>query len=360
MKKKHIILIALFILTIFSISFIVLIIPNFWKDNVTPPIEEIPEVPSLDDDKQYEEIIDEKYYEKLDIKGVYDDNQAYHPKVLSFDNEWNGYKYWMSFTPYPYSDSKKENPHVVVSNDKINWKSIENFNNPLDEVKNTSKGKRYNSDSHLVYNEQSNELECWWRYVDDVANMVTIYRRTTKDGVNWTEKEEVIVSNNRKKFDYVSPAIIFENGMYKVWYVLHNQVYFIESSDLTNWSTPTKINISYDDKVKTWHIDVIHTEKGYEMIMVAYKEWKYRNIMNLYYSKSIDNNNWSTAITILKPSEESENWDNSGLYRSSFIYEDGKYYVFYSGINKNNSKGIGLVVGYDINNLKHINYKSTY
>ena len=154
---------------------------------------------------------------RLNLESVYGDIQAYHPKVISFKNKWNGYKYWMSYTPYPYGDSKKENPHVVASNDGINFKFPSNIK-VLDEVKDTANGKRYNSDSHLVYNETNNELECWWRYVDDVSNKVILYRRKTTDGVNWSEKEAVITAN-RKKQDYLSPAIIYEDNMYKMWFV---------------------------------------------------------------------------------------------------------------------------------------------
>ena len=41
---------------------------------------------------------------QLNIISEYGDNEAYHPKVLSFENDWNGYKYWMSYTPYPQGD----------------------------------------------------------------------------------------------------------------------------------------------------------------------------------------------------------------------------------------------------------------
>ena len=293
---------------------------------------------------------------RLFLKSVYGDNQAYHPKVLSFDEEWNGYKYWMSFTPYPYSQSDKENPHIVVSNDIIHWKAKKGFQNPLDEVTDVAKGKRYNSDSHLVFNQDTNELECWWRYVDDVANKVILYRRTTTDGVTWKDKEEMIVSENRKKLDYLSPAIIYEDGLYKIWYVNKNRVMYIESSDLKSWSKAKDMKITYEDSVLSWHLDVIHTEKGYEMILVAFSDWEHRMYMNLYYTKSIDNISWDKAETILKPSTGTNYWDNSGLYRSSFIYENGKYYVFYSGQGTDNAKGIGLMEGKDIFDLKAVEY----
>ena len=71
--------------------------------------------------------------------------------------------------------------------------------------------------------------------------------------------------------------------------------------------------------------------------------------MNLYHFVSKDNEKYEKGTIVLRPSLSS--WDNKGLYRSTFIYEDGVYYVLYSGISMNNERGIGLSYGPDINNL---------
>lgn len=291
---------------------------------------------------------------RLNLKSVYGDIQSYHPKVISFENGWNGYKYWMSFTPYPYADSSKENPHVVASNDGIDFNYLGDTK-VLDEVEDTANGKRYNSDSHLVYNSDTDYLECWWRYVDDVDNKVILYRRTTKDGINWSDKEAVITAN-RKKEDYLSPSIIYEDETYKLWFVRKNKVMYTESTDLVNWTEVKTLNIEYNDSVLSWHLDVIHTVNGYEMVLVAYSDWEHRMYMNLYYTKSVDNENYDVAETILKPTTGTNNWDNSGLYRSSILYEDGIYKIYYSGQGTNKAKGIGLVTGSSIYNLKTVKY----
>ncbi len=119
---------------------------------------------------------------------------------------------------------------------------------------------------------------------------------------------------------------------------------------------PRLLNIEYEDDVQSWHLDVIHTQKGYEMIIVAYTDWKHRALMNLYYTKSEDNLNYDIAQVILKPTTSTTHWDNSGLYRSSLIYENETYYVFYSGQGIDGSKGIGLMYGKDIFDLHPIAY----
>ena len=47
---------------------------------------------------------------RLNLTSKYGDNQAYHPKVLAFNKKWHGYKYYIAYSPYPYAESKYENP----------------------------------------------------------------------------------------------------------------------------------------------------------------------------------------------------------------------------------------------------------
>ena len=302
----------------------------------------------------------EKRTYKLEIISSYGDNEAYHPKVITFNKKWNGYKYWMSYTPYPGGNSEYENPHIAVSNDLINWYAPNEKNISLDEVKNKYKKKRYNSDAHIVYNKDKDTITCYWRYVDDVAGSVTIFKRETSDGITWTAKEKVLYSKDRHKKDYVSPAIIYENSIYKMWYVdVYNTIRYAESPDGIKWTDKNKISFKYPEKLDTWHLDVIKTDKGYEMITVAYDKWKNHNKMDLYYTISNDEVNFKDVIKILEPERGTLNWDNSGIYRSSIIYLNDTYYLYYGAVGVTAERGIGLAYGKDITNLVRdkTNYK---
>lgn len=298
--------------------------------------------------------IDYNSKNKLEIETPYGDNEAYHPKVLNFKEPWNGYKYWMSYTPYPTGDDSKENPCIAVSNDLVNWKSPTEKNEPLDvPYKNVDK-KIYNSDSHIVYNEDLDRLECYWRMVDDEKNQALIYRRYTTDGINWSKKEISVMSDDRTKLDYVSPAILYDNGIYRMWFENKNNTFcYCESKDALKWSEPKELKLNYGkEKVHLWHLDIIKNNGKYEMISVAYTSWKHRNEMCLYYSSSTDGFNWSENKKILSPTSGTKHWDNKGIYRSTFIYENGKYCVFYGGTSMDYHHGVGLVYGEDILNLK--------
>ena len=141
-----------------------------------------------------------------------------------------------------------------------------------------------------------------------------------------------------------------------MWYVESKGIVkYTESNDGINWEDSKDINLQYETKLLTWHLDVIRTQKGYEMIVVAYTSWEDRLSMNLYYFKSKDNINYGEGITILRPSINS--WDNKGIYRSSLMYEDGIYYVFYSAMSRKMERGVGIAYGKEINNLKGLNLK---
>lgn len=294
---------------------------------------------------------------KLNLPSAYDDNQPTHPKILYFKDGWNGYKYWLTYSPYPYGNDKYENPHILVSNDLVNFKEPDGFENPLvDTPEEFIHEKIYNSDPHLVYNDDNDTLEIYYRFVDNTKDEVIIYRKTTKDGINWTDSEEILKEKRSKK-DYVSPAIIYDDHMYKMWYVDKNTVMYEESQDGKTYTNKREIKIRYNNSsLKTWHLDVIKTDIGYEMITVAFSKWEGRANMNLYYTKSSDNEKYELAYPIIKPSNIS--WDNGGLYRSSFIKIKDMYYVYYSAMSKENEKGIGLSYGNNIYDLKGLNTTS--
>lgn len=290
----------------------------------------------------------------LELKSAYGDMEAIHPKVVSFAEPWNGYRYWISFSPYPKADDAKENPHILASNDMEHWEEPVGFQNPLDDTPvNYKKGVVYNSDPELLYNEDTDELECWWRFVDDSdGKKVVLYRRRSSDGVRWTEKETML-AGDRAKRDYVSPALLYEEGRYKMWSIGSKyRVQYMESADGRTWSEVRLIEIEYaSEAIKNWHISVIHTDKGYEMTLVSLDSSLpsgvyQRGVMNLYYTSSKDNITYKKAKVFLTPSKGELGWDNKGLYRSAMLCDtDGEYYLFYSGIAQDGTRGVGRIGG---------------
>ena len=295
----------------------------------------------------------------------YNSDGAYHPECLYFEEGFAGYKYWLTYTPYPYYNDGYENPCILASNDLVNWEIPDGGQNPIEpRPLDYHKGWIYNSDTDLVYNDDTKMLECWWReYCYDSARSdgeVYIYRKCSTDGVTWSEKEAMLVSEHMFKKDYLSPAVLYEDGVYKMWAVdLRNKysvVYQEYDPKVQTWSEQRIIKIDYSvPDLQSWHLSVTHTPKGYEMVLSASKKslGSYRLSMDLYYCYSTDNINYTMADTMLQPSRGTNNWDNQGIYRSSLMYANGKYYLFYPGINdKKGPRGIAVISGDDPFELK--------
>ncbi len=271
-------------------------------------------------------------------------NQPYHPSVISFKEPWNYYRYWMAYTPLPFGDEDNENPCIAVSSDMINWTTRPAQVNPIDDLSDGT--QTYWSDTELVFNDVNNRLECWYRGYKKETNQVTICRKTTSDGVNWSGREVIKVFENSN--GHVSPTVIFENGKYKIW-LLEPCLYF-ETTDLSNWGTPKTYSLSH----KKWHGQVKKVKDKYIYILSGgYGEG------TIDYYISDDEVNFKFVSSIIKSSKELgyknlSSIDGIGFYRPCFIYENDKFYVFYSTVANNNSRGVTLSFGDDLENLKGI------
>jgi len=248
--------------------------------------------------------------------------------------------------PYPNGEQAKENPHVLASIDMVNWVEPLGYSNPLEPEPDGAGESKYNSDTHIIYNGDVDRLEVFWRFVDDTVDEVTIYRKTTTDGVNWTSKE-VVLQAARSVQDYVSPAIIYENNTYKMWYVHDSyKLWYIESSDGLTWNSPVEKVIPYETPMNNWHIDIIHEDGLYELFVTAFEDGQNRNTMTLYRTVSQDNINYSIPEVFLTPSKQEFTWDNMGVYRAGVTVHNGKYYIVYSAISKRWERGTGITTSY--------------
>lgn len=295
----------------------------------------------------------------------YNSNQGTHPSVVSFEKKWNGYKYWMAFTPYKQGNSYYENPHIVASNNMINWIKPKGLKNPLDAIYDKS-GKNYNSDTHLVYNQKTKKMEIIWRSVFD--KKVVFYYKNSSDGVKWSKKKQ-IMSFTRSKTDLYSPALIFEDGKYRLWSISTKyKVEYRESTNLTNWSSPRILNINFPKNIKPWHIDAQKIDGKYHLLINAFPSkgavksiHRYTNSA-LYIMTSKNNINYTKPKKIMGPSKKFK-YDNRGLYRSSIQKINGVYAIIYSSVGKNKSWNISLSIGEDLNNLygyKQKGFNSVY
>ena len=287
-----------------------------------------------------------------------------HPKVLYFQNKFGGHYYWMAYTPYPGSNDDYENPCIAYSDDGYAWKNY--ADNPLDTSENPS---NYNSDTHLVYREDTATLECWYRFVDEVSNpkKEIIYRRTTTDGVTWTERE-VVTEHEGAVTRYLSPAVIWDNTnkVYHIWAV-HGSAYggsvgityfTADENDLTEWVEVRDYALSFDDEgmtVNPWHLDVIKDGTTYIMLVMCRNgQTVANNRCSLFVSTSSDNITYSTPEKVVGGAD---NWDKF-MYRSSIVKVGDIYRIYYSAGTggKTNIYGSGSKWGLGITESSGLNH----
>ena len=264
-------------------------------------------------------------------------DQQCHPKVLYFEEKFGGHHFWMAYTPYPYNKDSRENPCIVYS---------DGVRNPLDKGNN----KNYMSDPHLVYNDDTKLLEIWYRQALTSLKTEVIYRKTSPDGVNWSKREEMYrftgTEDGYAGFSHIlSPCIIYENHMYKIWAGSGNPkgyLKYYETPDGFDWNLKATTNL------EGWHYDIVKTDIGYECFISDEVTGK-----TVSYSKSSDGIDWDDKKVIIESPKENS-WDSDKLYRTTAIKIDKKYYLFYTGV-RNSVWGIGLTISTkenDITSLK--------
>ena len=299
----------------------------------------------------------------LKLRNYIGNIQNVHPKVLYFENGFGGHKYWMAYTPYPYSNDKHENPCVAYSNDGFMWVNINA--NPLSDPG----GHGYNSDTHLVYRSDTGVLECWYRYVGDASDSPreeTIFRRTTTDGITWTAEEQIYSNTSGNYSRILSPAIIFENNIYKIWCVQQKNndpvtiaYYEAPATDATAWVKIREINLTYTDngiRVYPWHMDVIKDGDTYILLVMCRNGTSIaNNHCSLFITTSTDNTNYSTPYIVVEGS--AIGWDRY-MYRSSIVKVGNVYRIYYSAgtggattIYSSSVWGIGVTESETLNNF---------
>ena len=285
--------------------------------------------------------------EPFTFKSYIGNNQNVHPKVLYFKEGFGGHRFWMSYTPFPWYIDCYENPCIAYSEDGFTWTNIEG--NPIADAH----GNGYYSDAHLVYREDTNAIECWYRYVGNYKKPPVdevIFRRKSEDGIHWSEAEKLFGNYSGKYVHFLSPSVIWSDGAYDIWSVNKDNDFRIEYHRYTEDGTLTKIRDyqlefrveGSDTQYKPWHLDVIK-ENGKYILLVMCKEllgtgprrW------DLFISKSEDNIHYSVPELVLHGTKNG--WDTQ-IYRSSMVNVDGQYRIYYSALNDIGKHGMGITV----------------
>ena len=287
----------------------------------------------------------------LNLETIEGTGQAYHPSVIFFKEPWRGYEYWMVQTPYPigvppYRD-RWECPSIHVSHDGLNWRVPEGLLNPIDDLSASEiANKDFFSDPHLVF--KDGRIECFYRFSKRLADgfHTMLLRKVSEDGVNWQEREVILDFFDASCIETIgdmvrSPAIIWEYGRYKMWYVDGldpngaRHVCYAESLDGLHWSRCTFCQLK-GKPIEPWHLDLNKIDGEY--ILTIY------DFQKLTLFKSADGHSFEFIRKVLSPSGVYGSFYSDGLYRSSLIKDSEGYKLYFSAFDDKKTR-IGLMKG---------------
>jgi len=138
-----------------------------------------------------------------------------HPGVWVFDEPWNGWKYWMIYTPYPDALSGYENPSIEVSNDGVNWQVPAGLTNPISPKPPTDAG--FNSDPEIFFDDLTQTLRVIFRTSGESAESDRdIFEQYTSDGINWSVKTSILHTVSSTE-NFVSPTTVWDGSNWQVW-----------------------------------------------------------------------------------------------------------------------------------------------
>lgn len=189
-----------------------------------------------------------------------------HPDVIDmvaiFGAPVRGYRYWLSHTPFPWTDGKLENPHLAVSNNGYDWHSTEvGIENPIFPL---PPGVGYQSDPDFWWNPEENHFAWTWRQSSASTKIIA---STSTDLLTWTEPVEVLPPDARNA-EEKSPAVArIAPYQWKVWVVRGPELWRYDATrPHQRWTNAVKCTILDQNGAPMghdfWHGNVLRLDTG--------------------------------------------------------------------------------------------------
>jgi hypothetical protein len=254
--------------------------------------------------------------------------EAVHPSVVDTVTGWNGYRYWMAFTPYPNTDSAFENPSIVASHDGNTWVVPSGLTNPVEAAPTSG----FWSDTHLVLH--GGVMHMFWRGsgITGEGGNETTHLRTSTDGVTWTARTTVLALDPAVRRS-LSPAVVRDaDGTWRMWFVdiiptPFKVVMYTAAAPEGPWSFDSVCQLPAPDGLNLWHLDVQARGGAYWMLLQTGASGGGSGGL-LYMCRSVDGRTWARGARAVV-GKRGNMWDRA-LYRGCMTpHEGGGWDVWY-------------------------------
>lgn len=255
--------------------------------------------------------------QRLDIPTYDGSGHAVHPSVVYTPYQFNGYKYWMAFTPYPNGDSQYENPSILKSDDGVNWSVPNGLTNPITPTPTDG----YNSDTCLLLDHASNQLVCYYRPV--INGQSTVVRKTSSDGVVWSTEVQCTGTDN-----VLSPQVIMkESNDFLMIGQRNGDFVALGSSDGIAFTEIEQSRLSMPDIL--WHIGMCQTPSGYLFTLCTFNNLESNENTSLYFGSS--RNGLNPTLISDTPIVERKDFYDMQVYQSILTESENGMRLYISG-----------------------------
>lgn len=199
-----------------------------------------------------------------------------------------------------------------------------------------------------------NKYKMW--YTGQANGYSAIGYAESDDGIHFKRISKKPVLDREYEWEgysVMNPCVIYEDGIYKMWYAAGetfepNVLAYAESEDGIKWKKYSDLPIFESDPNNDYEKDrvggcqVLHTEEGYLMFYIGYRDIHHANICLARSKNGITNWERSSLNPIVIPTPNG--WDSDSCYKPSAIWNKklNKWMLWYNGRIGDN-EAIGLV-----------------
>jgi|GEM_PF-592349 len=266
-------------------------------------------------------------------------NQAVHPDIVFFDQGFHGHKYYLTFTPYPFSVDRFENPSILASDDGFNFKEERSGLNPLA----PQPAAGHNDDPDLFFDELSKQF--WIYYLETLRpEKQNLVRLTSYDGIEWNKEKileyDLVLGDNF----ILSPALVKYQEKYFLFAANNDgkgiKIGHYESQDGKSWDKNRfiKANIIWPEHFRPWHVDVF-SGGGWYYLLVNGNFYPLQDEQDLLVARSRDLENWELRA---RPLIYHGAFNSRLIYRSTGLADEENLAVWFSYQNYHGRWGIGF------------------
>ncbi|MBF0285645.1 MAG: hypothetical protein HQL51_14435 [Magnetococcales bacterium] len=274
--------------------------------------------------------------------------QATHPDVLCPKRPWNGHRWWMVMTPFPFNQEGLENPSLLVSDDGRRWEVPPGVVNPL--VPTPKHG--FHADPDALLSPDGRSL--WIYYLHTIRHQdQRLLRLVSDDGRLWRGPETLLTVPYQ---EIRSPAIVHwseggdgtAEGWFLMWCVDMTggdapRIVWRKSRDGAVWSPPWPVKFDRPGWFPS-HLDVQWDGWRGAFVMVAQLAPEGGGGQALYLAQSRDGIDWRIGRRPLLAPWDAPPWASLTLYRASLLpRDDGGLDLWYGARGPGNVNRIAFL-----------------